>query len=184
MASQRISPGNPPSWARPIVFGALHVVLVMLLLGSAMSMDGGAPTALSACCAFAFLPFGFLPAWLALRRDPLLSTGQGFAVSFIAVGLGISLWAVPMILSAPTPDPRTIRKAVVEWQKTVPEDSRMEADEVDRTVRMAVQVLPYLPALHAVWTTVLAGFVGMMTVARARRAQLPQQPPPDVDRSD
>ena len=73
-----------PSWHWPIAFGAAGtVVLHMPVLWENLLW-----VALCASFGVTGMFCGVLPAWLALRRDPQPTLGSGFAVSFIAVGLG------------------------------------------------------------------------------------------------
>lgn len=163
-------PPMQPSWAVPIAFGAVFtfVLQALLAVGQALPVM---PVQFAACCccAVGFLPSGFVPAFLAARRDPLLTAGQGFSVAFIAVGLGAIVWAMLGALSASSLDPQLIRESVEATQTGVPAEQRLSSEELDELVAFLVRVLPFVPAIQAAVTTVLAGFVGMMTVGFAKR---------------
>lgn len=173
------SPGtSAPSWSLPIVLGALLVVIGLTLAAAAM---GSGQTMLAGgglcCCALAFTPFGIFPAWLGRRRDPHLTPGQAFSLAFITVGLGSVLWAAPNILQGQTPDRTAVRRHLVDLQKDVPEENRRSSEDLDTAADFIVAWMPYLPAIHAVVTTLLAAFVGMLTVARMAARARPRGPP-------
>lgn len=164
-------PAQQPSWAVPIAFGAVFTFVLQALwtIGQALPV---LPVQFAACCCCAgsFLPSGFVPAFLAARRDPHLTAGQGFAVAFIAVGLGTIVWAVIGALSASSHDPQLIRDAVAAAQDGAPADQRLSGEELDQLTDFLVSILPFVPAVQAAVTTVLAGLAGMLTVGFAKRS--------------
>ncbi|HLQ38089.1 MAG TPA: hypothetical protein VK348_09825 [Planctomycetota bacterium] len=76
-----------PSWIVPVAVGALATAA---LHGFAVQDN-----ILWLCfsCGCTGMPVGLLPALLAVRRDPLMGAGSGFALAFIATGLGAILVA-------------------------------------------------------------------------------------------
>jgi hypothetical protein len=161
------------------VLGALLVVigltLAVAMIGSGQSVLAGSGMC---CCALAFAPFGIFPAWLGRRRDPRLTPGQAFSLAFITVGLGSVLWAAPNILQGRTPDRTAVRRHLVDLQQDVPEESRRSSEDLDAAADFIVAWMPYLPAIHAAITTLLAGFAGMLTVARMAAAGQRREPSP------
>jgi hypothetical protein len=164
------SPHQQPPWTVPIAFGAVFtfVLQALLTIGQALPV---LPVQFAACCCccVGFVPSGFVPAFLAARRDPHLTAGQGFAVAFIAVGLGTIFWTLLGATSASGYDPQLIRDAVVAAQDGVPAEQQLSAEELEELTAFLVTVLPFVPAVQAAVTTVLAGIAGMITVGFAKR---------------
>lgn len=73
-----------PSWKVPIAVGA---VLTLMLHGPVLN-ENLLWVALCASFGITGMFCGIVPAWLALRRDPAPTMGNGFAVAFISVGVG------------------------------------------------------------------------------------------------
>jgi hypothetical protein len=157
-----------PSWAVPIAFGALFTFVLQALIAVGQAVPV-VQFAACCCCAVGFVPSGFVPAFLAARRDPHLTAGQGFAVSFIAVGIGTIAWAVIGALSVSSQDPQLIRDAVMAAQEGLPADQRLEQEELDALTDFLRAVLPFVPAVQAAVTTVFAGIAGMLSVGFAKR---------------
>lgn len=160
-------PHSTPSWLVPIVTGAVVTFAGLFVLGRvALDTQGPLSVATGCCCVLSFVPFGALPAWVAARRDPLLTAGHGFAVAFIAVGLGALVWAGLEATYGAEIDPEEVRRQMVEQ---APPDSTLSEEEIQRVADCVVAAFPYMPAVAASVTTLLAGFVGMMTVGLAKR---------------
>lgn len=172
-----------PSWAVPIALGALGTFALLLVFGAGQALPvPGLQMAACCCCAAGFLPYGVLPAWIAVRRDPRLTGGQGFAVAFIAVGLGTIVWAALVASAESAVDPATLRESLEQAREGMPADQRMSDEDLTQMVDAVQELLPFLPALYAVVTTVLAGFVGMITVGMVRRRRrAPRDPCEDTD---
>lgn len=173
---ERLEP--TPSWAVPIAAGAFGTFVLLLLFGIGQTVPQASVALTSACCCAAgFLPYGFLPAWIATRRDPRLTPGQGFAVAFIGVGLGTVVWAVLNTPSFQQVDPALLREWFETAQEGMPVEQRRSKEEIDQMFETTRALIPYVPAIYATVTTLLAGFVGMLTVRIVRgRAR-----PPEVD---
>jgi hypothetical protein len=166
----------PPSWAPPIAAGAALTFSLQLLFQLVQALPVPALQLAGCCCCLAgFLPYGAVPAWIAARRDPWLTAGQGFAVAFIAVGLGSIAWALLAAGMTAAVDQDALRQGFRDAQEGLPDEQRLSQEQVEAMVDFARRALPYVPALHAAVTTVLAGFVGMLTVgiARGRRPAPP-----------
>jgi hypothetical protein len=171
------------SWLPPIVIGALVTYAGSALLIWAMFAGlPGVGVVAQCACTLAFVPFGAIPAWLTFRRDPALTPGQGFAVAFIAVGLGSVLWAGARIASSEVPrlDTPAIREAIERSQEELPADERASAEQIDATIRFLEAVWPYVPAILALLLTVFGGLSGLVTavILQARGANHARAGPP------
>jgi hypothetical protein len=164
------SPHQQPPWTVPIAFGAVFtfVLQALLTIGQALPV---LPVQFAACCCccVGFVPSGFVPAFLAARRDRYLTAGQGFAVAFIAVGLGTIPCALVDSLRAARVDRQFLRDAVVAAQDGVPAEEQLSEEGLENLTDFLVSVLPFMPAVQAAVTIVLAGLVGMLTVGFAKR---------------
>lgn len=154
----------------PILFGAAVAFLTTALLGLLTSIPNAAANfAACCCCAGTFVPFGVVPSIVALRRDPGLSVAQGFAVSFIAVGVGMIAWTVVVTMSGGrNVDETELRRLFEEAQQQMPADNRWTEQELDAAVASAAGILPYVPVLAAAIVTLLSGLIGSLTVAMLR----------------
>jgi len=83
-----------PSWRWPIALGALSTLVLHL----PVLWENLLWVALCASFGVTGMFCGVLPAWIALRRDPQPTLGSGFAVSFIATGIGAVSLAVTTLL--------------------------------------------------------------------------------------
>ena len=166
-----------PSWAPPILVGAGMVLLWQLLfsvLGA--SLESGALATLSCCgcCSFP-LVLGLPPAFMALRRDPNLQPGEGFAVSFIGVGAGVVLTLAILYLNTPIADLRDgieeeIRRSI-ELMKQQQPDLELDEEQRQGAIEFARSVAPYMPLAIGLVVALSCGAVGMISVIflRGRR---------------
>ncbi len=169
----------PPSWVTPIAIGAVFAFVVgglpMLFTGA----RGPDSVGLSCCCGMVlFVPFGFLPAFLALRRDPYTTPGQGFTVAFIAVGIGQILWAIMQSLGIDSDSIAEFESQLREFMQAAnqeqPADRRLAAEDLDAVVESVVRMLPYLPVFTAGIVSLLSGLVGLFSVAVFRSRRPPE----------
>ena len=165
---------SPPSWMPAIAAGALCTgftgILGQLLTGTSCC-----------CCPLHVVPLGVLPAVWMLRRDPALTPGQGFAVSFIANGLGAIASAITELLLNADPQKRATMHA--DAQRYLEELSRnskqpMTPDEMADRLAVIDGILPYLPVVYAAIFTVIAGMCGLFAVGMLRRRRVTVLPPP------
>lgn len=174
----------PPSWLPTIFVGALAVVAVQLLLAafgvvaSAVAPAGPVPgvvaqCSLLCCCALQPLPIGAFIGFMAWRRDPALTPGQGFAVSFIAAGVGTLIMAVPQVLSASSVDDRErqIREVLQQMNETA--TTKMSPEAIQEVASGAAELTPYIPVVSALVVTVFAGICGLFTVGYLRSRGAP-----------
>ena len=184
----------PPSWFVPIALGALFTVLAQMAPTMLAQLYPPASLAWPCCCTLEILPIGILPAFVALRRDPNLTAGQGFTVSFIACGMGSIVTAINLVLQVRQLDPDELREALRHGMEEMVREgaTELEPAEIERVVEGVVTGLPYLPVVAASVVTLLAAVCGLATVSiLRRRAQVPphqgpagqmpfppQQPPP------
>jgi hypothetical protein len=162
-------------WGSPIAAGAAFAfaawMVVSLLLG--LAQDGAL---IAPCCCCGRIPLiGFVPAMLLLRRDARLTPGQGFAVSFIAVGIAELAIAAVAVLFGPMP---SLPSQVVEMIEASGREAGLSEAEVREQVEMLESLLPYVPILAAAFATLCAGVVGAATVALLRRRAGEPPPPP------
>ncbi len=176
-------PERPPSWLMPIAVTAMATVLVQwipfLLAGIVPQLACGT----MCCCGIGWVPIGALAALLVMQRDPMITPGQGFAVSFIASGIGSLLSAVFWVVQLHSADPAVLeqdmREILDESNRQLDPAQRLSADQIDDTVASMVDALPYVPVIMAIVYTALAGVAGLFTVLLLRRrARLPMPPPP------
>ncbi len=163
-----------PSWTGPIVIGAITTVLTQLMVSVLAAV---VPAAASCCCMFEAIPLGLIPAWLAVSRDPRLTPGQGFAVSFIAVGIGSLCVAVVASLELRSVDTTALRHELMQMIAQWAEASGQPMPEAERAARaeQLIGMRQYVPAVVATVLTVLAGITGMIGVRFARqRARIPR----------
>ena len=160
---------SPPSWSVPILLGAAFVVLVQGLLQVAVGD--------AACCCAPLLAllYGFLPAFVAQRRDALLTPGQGFAVAFIATGIGMLVWAVSNYLYTGGTVPAGYEEAIREALENQPD---LPPEEREALVDMLIAVHPYVPVILTAVVSLIAAFVGLITSLIFRPRFPPDQAPP------
>lgn len=169
-------PEHPPSWVVPIAAGALatfglqSLTLLLPVLWCATCCT----------CGLSGVPVGFLPAILAVRQDPNMSPVQGFAVSFIATGIGalavafvvmgVQGWEVP-------PDAlEQIREGLTELNRDAPAGEQLSPEEIEGFVDTFGQLAQFLPVIASGLVIVMGGLSGMVTVSFMRRRAL--RPPP------
>ena len=177
-----VEPNPSPSWAVPIAIGSIATFLTLLLCG-ALQSTGTAQFAMVAacCCVGGFLPYGLLPTWVALRRDPSLTAGQGFSVAFIAVGIGTIFWAGIVAWNFEPVDPELLRQAFQDAQQSVPKDDRMTDAQIQELVDLSGRMMPFLPAVYATITSLLGGLVGLILVAISRGSNRPEPDAEDAE---
>ncbi|MEM7199297.1 MAG: hypothetical protein AAF628_03465 [Planctomycetota bacterium] len=142
---------------------------------------GQAAMQVACCCVpLLVLPLGALPAGLAWRNDQTLTPSQGFAVSFIGVGLGAVLAAGIAVMSMGELDQTEVRgqlrNLIEQANETATEDQRMTQAEIDAEVARQAEALPFAPVVLAGIGTIIGGLVGMATIAMLRRSR----PPPPI----
>ena len=173
----------PPSWVPVIAIGALLTMLAQLagyMLPALLPQVGCFS---SCCCALEPIPIGIVPALLAHRRDPALTPGQGFAVSFIATGLGSAIVALISILGTDQQGraeyERIARETVQSINESAPAADRLTPEQVDASVATMMSVMPYVPVVLAMVFAVAAGVFGLLVVGmlRKRSAPPPVNPP-------
>jgi hypothetical protein len=131
-------------------------------------------------CGLSGVPVGFLPAILAKRQDPNMGPVQGFAVSFIATGIGalvvafvvmgVQGWEVP-------PDAlEQIREGLEELNREAPAGEQRSPEEIEEFVEVFGQFTQFLPVIASGLVIVMGGLSGLFTVSLMSR-RLPPPPP-------
>jgi hypothetical protein len=157
-----------PSWALPIGCGAAATCLFtwpalhnnILWLG--------------VCCTAPLVgsAIGMVPAALALRREPYLGAGSGFAVAFIAVGLGSVPMVAATLLAGFAVDEPSLEVLRKDFQR----------EEIDQLVEVALRFGPMLAVVGAGLLAFAAGVIGAVLAGwverRARRRRAPPPAPP------
>lgn len=165
-------PEPTPSWAVPIAVGAA-AAFVAQVFPVALQMLPGVLGGLGCCCCAAGPLVGAVPGWVAARRDPRLTTGQAFAVAFIAVGLGSVIVAAVFVAGASQLDQAEMERSMREMLRTLnegaPAGNRMTPEEIDESIAMMKTLAPYGPIVTAALTTVFGGLFGMLGAALGRR---------------
>ena len=172
----------PPSWTPVIIVGAFAAFLSQFVSLTVVSMM---PLALPCCCAMEALPVGVGLGLWALRRDVYTTPGQGFAVSFIAAGLGS---AVIVILAIMVTNPQNLDLIANESQRVLeqanaelPAGERLSEEDIDAAVQMMVDIQPYIPIVRALVFSTISGVCGLFAVGllrrRASRQVMPPPPP-------
>lgn len=170
-------PTRPPSWAPPIALGALVSVLGVLGVVFVSGLLGNPSAAFAVlCCGTCSTPllFGVLPPLVALARDPDLSPGQGFAVTFIGVGAGLIALAGWAVLSMTPEDMLVIEDQLrqeLEAQRN--EGLAISDQEIEEQVDMTRRLFPYVVPLMGLAGSLLAGMIGAVTVSVLRGRRLP-----------
>lgn len=165
-------PPPSPSWLPPIALGAMFTVLVQLASAVVGALVPQAQVGLCCCCAVETLPIGAVPAWLAARQDRRLRPAQGFAVAFIAAGLGSVVVAFVLFLQMRGMDTGEVRESVraaLEQANATSGTGALTREEIDRYAGAVVELFRFAPAIMATATTLLAAVVGMITVNVVRR---------------
>jgi len=169
-------PERPPSWTVPILVGALATLTTFglgLLASQVLPMLG------CACCCGSFLPLGAISAWLAAKRAPRLTVGQGFTVAFIAVGAGavaVAAMATWQILET------GVDVTVLEEQlRSMPENAELSDEQIRQFSETVQQVIPYVPVVLAALQALLAGLCGMITVSILQGSRSRDRHPPHGD---
>jgi hypothetical protein len=155
------------SWALPIACGAAATCLFTWpALHSNILWLG-------VCCTAPLFgsAIGMVPAALALRREPYLGAGSGFAVAFIAVGLG----GVPMVAAT------LLRGFAVDEPSLEALRKDFTPEEVDSLVDVALRFGPTLAVVGAGLLALAAGVIGAVLAGwverRQRRRARPPAPP-------
>jgi hypothetical protein len=163
---------TPPSWLVPILIGAAFTFVVQALWDA---IDPGYGTGACCCGTVSSVVYGFLPAFVAQRRDPSLHAGQGFVVAFIGVGLAMVVWAAIHWGSTDAERIGEFERFVREQMEQAGQQAgtQLTAEERDEAVRMLVEAFPFIPVVTAGVVTVLAGLGGLLTalVFQPRRAR-------------
>ena len=172
----------PPSWLPTILVGSMTVILLQLFTQTALGVTFDsvvAQCAMLCCCAIQPAPIGAFISFLALRRDPALTPGQGFTVAFIASGVGALIVALPQVLDAPSVSER--ESAVLQQLESVNEQmapaDKFTAQEMQEAAASIAQLMPYVPVVVALVFTVIAGVCGLLT-AGYLRGRIATTPPP------
>jgi hypothetical protein len=157
-------PAAYPSWALPICCGAAATCLItwpalqtnVLWLGFCFfsPLVGGA--------------LGMVPASLALRREPWLGAGSGFAVAFIAVGLG----SVPMVAAT------LLRGFAVDEPSIEALRKDFTPEELGPLVDIARHYSPTLAVVAAGLLALGAGVIGAVLAGWVERRHRRSAPPP------
>ncbi len=106
---------------------------------------------------------GFLPAFLAARRDAGVRAAQGFTVSFIAVGLGAFLVACGSMLFSEIS--AGLRTEVSDVMDQAMADAGRELTPEERTEMLdtVMTFMKYSPVTGAILLSVCGGIVGALT---------------------
>lgn len=134
------------------------------------------------CCSLEAFPLGVLVAYMAWRRDPTLTPGQGFSVSFIACGLGTAVTALILIIESPTNRPEFVsefREALQEVNQDTDPAAKLSPEMIEQFSQTAAAMAPYVPAVGALVCTLLAALSGLVT-ALALRGRHREPPSPDI----
>ena len=169
-------PEPSPSWVVPIASGALAT----FVLHSFSLLNPGLWGLTCCTCGLSGVPVGFLPAFLARRQDPQLGPVQGFAVSFIATGIGALALAFLVMgvmgWEIPPEWPETIREGFSEANRDLPPDEQLSPEEIEDVVQLIGQGLQLLPVIASGMVIVMGGLTGLITVSLMGRRAPP--PPP------
>lgn len=142
-------------------------------------VTGMQPTSCCCCCPLEVVPLGVLPAMLMLRRDPALTPGQGFAVSFIANGIGSIVLAVSDLVRF---DGQARDALIADFRQQLERlneraEQKLTAEQMDDLVNAMAAIQPYVPVVFAAVFTVLAGMCGLFAVDFLRRRRALPRPP-------
>lgn len=163
-----------PSWTVPVLVGALAT----LLLHSPLLVQDQFWIPLCCTLGCSGVPVGFVPAFLASRRDPWLGPGAGFAVSFLAVGLGAVVLAGVTMVRGFGIDPQVL-DAIADQLRS---DRQLTEEEVQRSLQATEDFARFFPVLGASFVAISAGVCGAVVGAFAGRRH--RHPPPGWPHQD
>jgi hypothetical protein len=124
------------------------------------------------CCGCSGIPVGFVPAALAVRRDPWMGAGAGFAVAFLATGLGaIAVAAVTVLrgFEVPKEQIETVREAMLKQPD-------VNKDDVQHMLDLLLSAGPLFTVFAAALIALTGGITGAVVAAVASRRR-PWSPP-------
>ncbi len=171
-------PDFKPSWVLPILAGAGGTILWQLIFSTVPDTYLAPNIAeLVSCCGSCGFPIvlGFLPALIASSRDPGLRPGEGFTVSFIAVGAGVLVMLVVLYMQTSIPEMRQraadgLRQSLDLWMQEQP-DLDLDEKAKEDAIALVGSVAPYMPLGIGLVAALLSGVCGMISVIvmRGRR---------------
>ena len=158
-----------PSWTVPVLAGAFATILLHspLLIDSQLWLLA---TCLVCCTG---IPVGFVPAILATRRDPWMGAGSGFAVAFLAVGLGATALAIAAFAQGYQLSPATLEYL----EESLRSQKKPDAD-IAKQMQALQQAAPFFPVVAAGLLSLSGGVSGAIVAALVgRRPRHPYWPP-------
>lgn len=130
---------------------------------------------LGVCCLFGCtgVPVGFIPALMATRRDPWMGAGSGFAVAFLAVGLGAAAMAIAAFARRFTISAEFLEQL----RETMRKDGNLSDADITRALDALQDAAPFVPVVSAGLLALSAGVCGAIVAALAgRRPRHPYWP--------
>lgn len=174
-------PDVMPSWAMPIAIGStISFFGTVLLTVSAGFAPACALTSCGCLAPLSFVPFGYAVGLIAWRRDPRLSAGQTFNLCFIAIGLGMLLWAGVTVMQGGYSSIAEEMREQMARELEKAGDLEMTDEERERWSEIAGQFALYMPLAFAFYVSVLGAFCGMITVSILQRRQRRGAPPEPI----
>ncbi|MHC4079273.1 MAG: hypothetical protein ACYST0_12630 [Planctomycetota bacterium] len=159
--------------------------LVAALLFAIPSIARGADPGFSCCwnCTAGILIWflGVLPAFMLSRQGPHFTGGHGFAAAFIGVGGGSAVGVILQMLY-PGMDEVALRESIGELTKELMNEIQRQGQPAPMPQAELQEMLGTCflaaPIPLALVGSVVAGFVGMLTLNLISRRRPPQYPPP------
>jgi hypothetical protein len=162
-------PPPRPSWPVPVLVGAAATVA----LHSPILLHDQLWLPLCITCGCSGVPVGFVPAFLAGRRDPGMGAGAGFAVAFLAVALGAVIMAAVAMIRGFAIDPELLETIAETWRT----DGRLSEDQITEMLSFLDRSARFMPAIGAALVALSGGVCGAVVGAFARRRRPPSQDP-------
>lgn len=172
--------------SRPSILGpTLITAAVAAVLFAIPSIGRGIDPMFSCCwnCTAGLMIscLGALPAWMLARQGPYFTGGHGFAAAFFGVGGGAGL-GVLLQMFAPGMDKAKLGELAKDMAQQILEEAQrqgqslpMPQSELEDGFKAMCVAAPVPMALAG---TVLAGFVGLLTLNVLRRRSPPGTQPP------
>ena len=170
-----------PSIAGPTMLTALAAALLFAVPSIARGIDPGVSCCWNCTAGILIGCLGALPAWMLSRQGHYFTGGHGFAAAFFGVGCGSGLGVFLQMVS-PGMGKARLHEWTGELARLIAEESERQRQplpvpeaELRETLERVFLAAPIPMALVG---TVVAGFVGVLTLNLLSRRRQQHYPPP------
>ena len=170
-----------PSIAGPTMLTALAAALLFAVPSIARGIDPGVSCCWNCTAGILIWFLGALPAWMLWRQGHYVTSGHGFAAAFFGVGCGSGLGVILQMVS-PGMEKAKLHEWTGELTRLIVEESQRQGQPMpvpEAELRETLEgICLAAPIPMALVGSVVAGFVGMLTLSLLSRRRPPTQPPP------